>query len=194
MKKINPKLIAVAVVAAVGGAMLLRNKAQAGEMPLTQAPSQEPTAAPVQAPTGGTVTAPATGTAGKSRGLRNNNPLNIKYYKTNNWEGQTGNDGPFCTFRAMYFGLRAAGRLYRTYATSYGANTIAKIVARWAPASENDTARYINYVAGRAGISASKVLTRNDYPKVAEAMIAFENGEQPLNLADIRSGVLAGFD
>ena len=48
------------------------------------------------------------------RGLRNNNPLNIRK-GAQRWQGQTGNDGAFCIFESMEYGYRAAFRLLHTY-------------------------------------------------------------------------------
>lgn len=137
---------------------------------------------------------PANGTAGKSRGLRNNNPLCIRHYASNKWDGMTGNDGAFVTFSTMFYGLRAAGRLFKNYGAMYGANTIRKIISRWAPSNENDTTRYIAYVAGRSNLSPDKILSRADYPDIAMLMIAYENGDNPLNFADVKTGIYAGMD
>ena len=52
------------------------------------------------------------------RGLRNNNPLNIRK-GAQRWQGQTGNDGAFCIFESMEYGYRAAFRLLHTYNTKY---------------------------------------------------------------------------
>ncbi len=39
---------------------------------------------------------------GVPRGIRNNNPLNIKWNAANNWNGQTGSDsGGFCIFNTL---------------------------------------------------------------------------------------------
>ncbi|WP_160314734.1 hypothetical protein [Photobacterium swingsii] len=35
---------------------------------------------------------------GGAVGIRNKNPLNIEYNERNNWKGQTGRNGRFCTF------------------------------------------------------------------------------------------------
>lgn len=99
------------------------------------------------------------------RGIRNNNPLNIRRSK-NKWLGEVGYlvvevkdktgengaarfyDNSFCQFETRVYGYRAAFRLIKTYMDKYGCNTIRKIVSRWAPPSENNTERYVNFVAG----------------------------------------------
>ena len=42
---------------------------------------------------------------------RNNNPLNIRYSPANKWQGQTGENKGFCTFRNEAYGIRA-GQLF----------------------------------------------------------------------------------
>lgn len=86
------------------------------------------------------------------RGIRNNNPLNIR--KGNIWQGERANqtDTQFEEFETIEYGLRAAFVLIRNYITGYNGrtqkyDTIAKIVRRWAPPTENATQRYIDTVA-----------------------------------------------
>ena len=51
----------------------------------------------------------------KSRGLRNRNPFNIKKDVNNRWLGQNGDDGTFCRFVSLDYGVRAAIKLFKTY-------------------------------------------------------------------------------
>lgn len=74
-----------------------------------------------------------------TRGIRNNNPLNIRY-ACNNWLGKVPKDNKkdptFEEFTTMYYGFRAAILLIQTYIIKYGCNTITKIITRWAPSSD----------------------------------------------------------
>ena len=81
------------------------------------------------------------------RGIRNNNPLNIRRSKFK-WVGKItpGNDSDFEEFDTIEHGIRAAVLIIRKYITKYGINTPQGIIARWAPASENDTKAYVAYV------------------------------------------------
>lgn len=81
----------------------------------------------------------------KPLGIRNNNPLNIRFSVLNNWKGQTGSNRGFCTFESFYFGYRAAAILLKTYFRK-GYVTISSIIERWAPRSENNTKAYIKHV------------------------------------------------
>ena len=87
-----------------------------------------------------------------SRGIRNNNPLNIRHGKSR-WEGRTKvqTDAEFVTFVSMAYGYRAAWKLMETYrlrlmqaGKSY---TLENIIHRWAPPEDgNDTREYLRTV------------------------------------------------
>ena len=87
-----------------------------------------------------------------SRGIRNNNPLNIRHGKSR-WEGRTRvqTDAEFVTFKSMAYGYRAAWKLMETYrlrlmqaGKSY---TLENIIHRWAPPEDNnDTRAYLRTV------------------------------------------------
>ena len=125
------------------------------------------------------------------RGLRNNNPLNIRHNK-DTFQGEiTGTDKAFKTFSCMPYGYRAAFVILHTYLLR-GENTIAKIVTRWAPPIENDTENYIAFVERHTGIPRHKELTTSDgadYILIMSAMSFMENGVN----ADI-SEIKAGFN
>ena len=91
------------------------------------------------------------------RGLRNNNPLNIK--KGSSWIGErpVQNDKTFEEFIDIIFGLRAGFYLLNKYINVDGCNTIEKIISKWAPSTENATQKYIDYVSKRIDIPARQV-------------------------------------
>lgn len=86
------------------------------------------------------------------RGVRNNNPLNIR--KGNTWKGERPiqNDPVFEEFESIEYGFRAALKLVKNYIEGTNFNhrkyeTIDAIVRRWAPPIENATENYIRFVA-----------------------------------------------
>ena len=88
------------------------------------------------------------------RGIRNNNPLNIRRSK-DKWKGMKAqqSDAQFVQFESMEWGWRAAfWLLTRTYYHKYRLYTIRTIVSRWAPASENNTKAYVDNVSRLTGI------------------------------------------
>lgn len=129
------------------------------------------------------------------RGIRNNNPLNIR--KGNNWKGErpTQADKAFEEFTSMTYGIRAGFIIIRKYMSGYNGltekfNTIEKIIRRWAPPTENSTQKYIDQVAKESGISPRLKLSFADKKSmcaIVSAMIHVECG-QLVDMALIESG------
>lgn len=84
-----------------------------------------------------------------NRGIRNNNPFNIRYVKTNLWKGKVKddlkNDMEFEEFRTIAYGVRAGYLLLSNYIHS-GTDVLKDLISRFAPPSENDTESYIRNV------------------------------------------------
>lgn len=120
------------------------------------------------------------------RGIRNNNPLNIR--KGNNWKGERPHqtDKAFEEFESMTYGVRAGFKILRNYITGYGGktaclNTVRLIVRRWAPPSENATERYIGFVAKEMGIQPTDTISFRDKKtmvNLVNAMIFVECGQR----------------
>ena len=111
------------------------------------------------------------------RGIRNNNPLNIRRGK-DQWKG----------LRAQQtYGWRAAFYLLtRTYYHQYRLFTIRAIINRWAPPRENLTATYIENVSRLTGIPPDEPIgIPSDQPErwmaVGIAMAIQENGTESLD-------------
>lgn len=96
------------------------------------------------------------------RGIRNNNPLNIRI--GNHWIGEVEEptDKEFEQFTNIIYGLRAGFILLRRYINRYGLNTVHDIISRWAPASENNTANYIKLVSNSMGVGILDELSFED--------------------------------
>ena len=115
-----------------------------------------------------------------ARGIRNNNPLNIRHSK-DQWQGrrEKQTDKSFVQFKSRVYGYRAAFVLLRNYITK-GKDTIGKIIAKWAPSSDgNNTQSYINYVSSTTGISASHTLRwedKDDLVEIVRSMAHMESG------------------
>lgn len=139
------------------------------------------------------------------RGIRNNNPLNIR--KGARWRGlrDFATDKEFCEFQTMAFGFRAAFRTLITYYTKHDCKTLEKIINRWAPRSENNTFAYIQHVKMCAKISyASSQLPdprlKFNWPtwrRIIMAMASIENGMGTSELqkyeADLGKGMKMAF-
>ena len=147
------------------------------------------------------------------RGIRNNNPLNIRRSK-DKWQGQinpSGNgnvngngnnsspkgDAEFVQFYSMEYGWRAAFViLCRTYYGKYGLKTIRDIVSRWAPAKENNTEAYIRHVSDYTGIGPDRDLGDpqthpTNWLLTGYAMAVVENGKALPAVAMLQGFALA---
>lgn len=128
------------------------------------------------------------------RGIRNNNPLNIR--KGNNWQGEVNvsTDKEFEQFISMEFGIRAGMKILRNYMTGHDGkyepkDTIDKIIRRWAPPIENATEAYILFVADSTGLNRYQKLNPYDRATMCglvSAMIKVECG-QTVDMAVIQS-------
>ena len=124
----------------------------------------------------------ATGSASSTpRGIRNNNPGNLKFGPFAKSMGATGADADgFAIFPDTSAGTRAQENLL--LGSGYfggGRRTIASIISKYAPASDgNSVGDYAKFVAKETGIAPNQPLNTADIPRVAAAMRKFENGAQ----------------
>lgn len=126
------------------------------------------------------------------RGIRNNNPLNIRYSKANNWQGQTGTDGEYAIFDTPTNGIRAAAKLLNNYYFKYNLQTVAGIINKWSPPIENNTNAYVKAVANKLNVSENEVLLwPTSISGLIDAMTHHENGVQPYTTNEINSGITA---
>ena len=115
------------------------------------------------------------------RGIRNNNPLNIRIGNVWLGEVQKPTDKSFEQFISMEYGIRAGFIILRRYIRRYGIDTITEIVSRWAPRSENNTAAYVSRVSQLTGIAPDTPLKFEDKPTMValvNAMIQVECGQR----------------
>lgn len=114
-----------------------------------------------------------------SRGLRNNNPGNIRLSNTRYLGEVDSTDSAFKQFKSMAYGYRAMFVLLHTYQRKHHLNTIAEMISRYAPAVENHTEKYIKAVSDWSGVPATSRITATNgdimVPIVA-AMSRVENG------------------
>jgi len=116
------------------------------------------------------------------RGIRNNNPFNLKELpgdKTQ-WKGEraTDDDPIFEEFETMEYGIRAGMITLRTYMKKHNLRTIIEIIKRFAPSSENNTRAYINAVCWITGFEENEILSANEdtISKLTTAICRVENG------------------
>lgn len=127
-----------------------------------------------------------------SRGLRNNNPGNLRDFGIA-WLGLTGRDAEgYCEFRTLVFGVRAMGVDFIHDIVQGHLNTIALLINSYAPSSENPTLKYRHFVSQVTGLDEDAELdptNREQMLALARAITRFENGS-----AIVESLLEAGMD
>ena len=111
-----------------------------------------------------------------TRGFRNNNPGNLRNFGIP-YVGFIGEDADgYSIFDTLENGIRAMGKDLLAK-IGRGLNTVEKIITVYAPAADNNpTEGYIAKVSEWTGFKPNQVLTPNEMPALAAAMIRFENG------------------
>lgn len=115
------------------------------------------------------------------RGVRNNNPFNLKKSPADKWQGlaDAQDDIVFFVFKDAVYGIRAGLRNLIAAQDKHNRRDIHDIIAAYAPPSENNTAAYIAAVAACMGKSPLEKLDMHNYADLrgmGEAIIAHENG------------------
>ena len=140
------------------------------------------------------------------RGIRSNNPGNLRFDPSNRWQGRATmeqrsldqlREREFEVFVSPEYGIRAMAVLLTNYFDRYGLNTLDRIIPRYAPSSENNTEAYIRSVAAATGFQPAQPLDLHDYATMRALVVAIirhENGQQPYSDAVIDLGLaMAGF-
>lgn len=127
------------------------------------------------------------------RGIRNNNPGNVRLGDP--WQGLCSlqQDKSFCQFSEAKYGIRCTGYIIRvSYFQRYALGTVRAIISRWAPTSENDTEAYIKSVSTKCGVDPDdSVNLRSDtmLTDLLAAVFQHENGSMPYTVDQILAGI-----
>lgn len=143
-------------------------------------------------------------TGGSSRGLRNNNPLNLEYREG---QGATSSDGRFGIYPSVEDGIAAATKQLQRDQDVHGLSTVSQIISGvvngvdtkhgWSPSSDpsnpsGSTRNYVDSVSKAMGVSPDTRLDLHDgsmVTKMVSAMANFENGH-PVDPGAVQRGVL----
>lgn len=126
-----------------------------------------------------------------TRGLRNNNPGNLRISK-DKWQGlrEIQEDKDFFQFKTIEYGYRALMRTLQNYRKRHNCITIGDFIRRWAPPVENNTNAYIIAVCKDLQVTREYVPDIMDKATLcafAAAISRVENGV-PANMEDIEKG------
>lgn len=178
------KPTAAATEALTGGLLGVKGQEKQTEIALQRA-SQQPTASER---TTATTAAPRETAPYGAEAIQRNNPGNIKKNPRNKWKGMSAkqDDSDFVTFNSLDAGYRAMSKILDSYFKG-GDNSVAEIVSRYAPPSENPTDDYIEFVAQEMNVDPSQPLKNTPEIKaeLIRAMVKFENGAVPRTIDQI---------
>lgn len=129
------------------------------------------------------------------RGIRNNNPGNIKLTNIE-WRGKVprhlNTDLVFEQFYSWHYGVRAMAKQVSND-IARGFNTISKLINKYAPESENVTSNYVRYVSEKTGIPSNAEIAQADVYRLIDAMSRYENYLPPrpevISLADYQKAI-----
>jgi hypothetical protein len=121
---------------------------------------------------------------GASLADSNCNPGNIRFSKTNQWEGQTGSNKGFAVFKSPEYGARAAFKLLK----KRDGQTVSQIINAWAPPSENSTNNYIQFVCKQTGLTKNeKIDSDSEREKLLNAIARMEGSK--ITKEQIKAGI-----
>ena len=126
-----------------------------------------------------------------ARGIRNNNPGNLRHSEQFAWDGETDVDPQgFVIFDSALHGIRALARDLRNKIRR-GLDTVESMISVFAPSSENDTVAYIQAVCVSTGYTPNASLLPNQPTLCAlvKAITLHENGSCPYSDQQIADGV-----
>ena len=113
-----------------------------------------------------------------TRGMRNNNPLNIRRVAGSHWKGEIVSpieDKEFVQFASVEYGIRAAFCILDTYRRKYQDVCVEDIINRWAPPSENATSEYIRTVCRLTGFGGKERLREQQWLLLVQVMALVES-------------------
>lgn len=123
-----------------------------------------------------------------------NNPGNL--VKTGSlWKGQAKSKGRFISFESSHYGLRALAVVLLRYESRHGLTSVEEIIGRFAPAHENNTAKYAAFVANHLGVRVQENLeVQSHLVLLMQAIVQYENGSQPYSVDQLYWAAIEGLE
>ena len=139
-----------------------------------------------------------------TRGIRNNNPLNIRH-SADCWQGERAEqtDKAFVQFETMAYGYRAAWKTLESYWKYFHRTkqpfNVKTIITRWAPPNENDTQAYIRTVLRLSSLGGNEHLPQPsrgvDIPRLEKLLTAMTTVECGIPYKDVDTeAICQGFE
>lgn len=126
--------------------------------------------------------------------IETHNPGNL--VKTGSlWKGQTKSEGRFIAFESAHYGLRALAVVLLRYESRHGLTSVEDIIGRFAPAHENNTAKYATFVANHLGVSVQEdIEVQPHLVLLMQAIVQYENGSQPYSVDQLYCAAIEGLE
>lgn len=132
-----------------------------------------------------------------TRGLSLLNPMNIMENPRIKWLGEikptTDPEGRLCEYDTFINGIRAGALTLLAYNIEHQLLSIREMITRFAPASENPTSNYIQFVADKCAVSPDDAVDLIDniqlFQTMVNAIIQFEQGVAFCTPYQIQQGV-----
>jgi hypothetical protein len=116
---------------------------------------------------------------------RNNNPGNL--VSGDHWQGlmpaerltDQQKNGRFAVFEKPEYGFRALAILLGNYKKLYHADTLRRIMAKFAPPSENNTQAYFTFLANHLGVTPDTTIDVTDHKtafNLCKGIATYETG------------------
>jgi len=123
-----------------------------------------------------------------TRGIRNNNPGNLRWNEKIHWQGQISRDSAgYAIFDSMPHGVRALA-INLTNAIRAGYNTPRKLIEHFAPSTENPTEAYIQFICKMTGLQQDGTIDEKLVDTLTDLISRFECGDW-LDPADLVQGL-----
>jgi hypothetical protein len=112
-----------------------------------------------------------------TRGMRNNNPFNLRF-SFSKWQGLVGKDDKgFCIFDSLEHGVRA-GIINLRNGYFNQKLTIQLLVSKYAPAFENNVQNYVSHLCSYSNVFNPDYIPCNlaDYVLICKGIVRMEQG------------------
>lgn len=118
------------------------------------------------------------------RGIRNHNPGNVRASPAFKWMGQIGTDAKgFIINKDPVFGLRQIMVIFHNYQLHHNLRSTYQLITRWAPNTENDTADYARFMAGRLFVALNDPIDIRDvWCRWTHGIVMYECGQDPYSI------------
>lgn len=124
------------------------------------------------------------------RGIRNNNPGNLKHSTAFTWDGELEPDAEgFCRFENPYYGIRAMAKVLITYYYKHNIKTIEGIIKRYSATDQESYIASVCRTINRLPTEEYNFTSKRRLTGLMRAMIKVECSYFPYSFRLLRDGI-----